>query len=337
MRKKFVRECQNSLLQIREDGLHGVNLASPKETLRGIDVLGDDLDRLVTASFAKYRWAHGKSPNLIDPKTFTERQLLFKFFGPVPAPSPSDKLRGPGFVPTSVRHLIKLPERPFIYDKPSLPRDDEIASKTFFYKSNHGSGTHKRIRFPLDENEREKLLRHAKRWLSRAHDKSLGLWWYETMPRNVFIEEDLGSDVADAPDWKFFVCNGRVEIFQVDVDRYSDHVQTLYDREGNFLPYELYYKSGAPVEMPKRLGDMIQVAEAIGQNFDFIRVDMFLKGDTLYMGEIGLVPNGTATAVRSPEMDERLGAAWTPPWLGYVQPGYPGGHYHQIQVADWTW
>ncbi|WP_165375363.1 hypothetical protein [Roseovarius nitratireducens] len=40
-----------------------------------------------------YRKNHGDWPDLIDPQTFTNKQLLFKFFGLIPRVTPSDKLR----------------------------------------------------------------------------------------------------------------------------------------------------------------------------------------------------------------------------------------------------
>jgi hypothetical protein len=305
--------------------------------MRGFEVLGDQLEDALTVSVKKYMLNHGRRPNLVNPRTFTEKQLLFKFFGPIPGPTPSDKLRSPAYTPLDVRPLVQLPKRPFIYAEPRLPEDAEIAPGNYFFKSNHGSGTNQRVVFPMANETRAVLLQRAATWISRAHNPGLSLWWYETMPRNVYIEEDLGSETSDAPDWKFFVCNGRVEIFQVDVDRSGNHVQTIYDRNGEFLPYELYFKSGKPVIMPARLEDMIRVAEAIGRNFDFIRVDLFLRDNSIYLGEIGLVPNGATKSIRSGEIDERLGAAWQAPWMGKVGKGFPTGHYDRITIGPESW
>ncbi|MCX7289429.1 MAG: ATP-grasp fold amidoligase family protein, partial [Rhodobacterales bacterium] len=262
---------------------------------------------------------------------------VFKFFGPITNATPSDKLRSAAYTPLDVRHLVHLPKRCFISSTASLPDDGEIAPGSYFFKSNHGSGTNQRVTFPMEAETRSALLKKAAVWLTKTHNEALSLWWYETMARNVYIEEDLGSEVSDAPDWKFFVCNGRVEIFQVDVDRSGDHVQTLYDRNGEFLPHELYFKSGNPVAMPAQLDNMIQVAEGIGRNFDFIRVDMFLKDGVIYLGEIGLVPNGASTAIRSREIDERLGGAWSAPWLGQVGHDFPSGHYDRISTGPDSW
>lgn len=328
-------EIADQLAVIRAEGLHGIDLPPPPHTQRGVDVFGRNLEANIRKSCQYYRKAHQRLPDLIAPRTFTEKQLLFKFFGPIPSPSPSDKLRSCAYLPVELRHLIHLPERFAITDRARVPGNDEVAPGSYYFKSNHSSRTNARVSYPLTDERRAALQPLAANWISRVHHRKLALWWYETMPRNLYLEEDLGSDTADAPDWKFFVCNGKVEIFQVDVDRSRDHVQTLYDRDGRYLPQELYYKTGTPVPMHDRLDDMIAVAEGIGRNFDFIRVDMFLKDGRIILGEIGLVPNGAGAKVRSDALDERLGAAWHAPWFGRVKPGFPGAHYDRIKVVDW--
>ena len=308
----------------------------PELCKRGLEVIGRRFDAHVERSCRIYNRRHQRQPNLVQPVTFTEKQVAFKFFGPIPtAPSPSDKLRSCAYLPPELRNLIRLPRRFAISDRARVPDNDEVGAGTYYFKSNHSSGTNRRVNYPLDDERRSALQTLAEEWISKVHSRRLSLWWYETMPRNLYLEEDLGSELADAPDWKFFVCNGRVEIFQVDVDRSRNHVQTLYERDGRFLPLELYYKSGAPVAMPTRLDDMIAVAEGIGRSFDFIRVDMFLKDDDIILGEIGLVPNGATVKIRSAELDERLGAAWHAPWLGHVEKGFPGGHYDLIHPVAW--
>lgn len=334
----LVRHVDSALRQIASEGLHGSEQRPPKGFRRGIDVFGPDLRDRVIKSSSAYRARHGRAPDLITPKSFTEKQVLFKFYAPVPvSPPPSDKLRSCAYVPEAVRGKVRVPRRLFVSGKAELPGNDALAPGSYFLKSNHGSGTNFRIQYPLGDEKRARFEATARRWLSLAHANSLSLWWNEAVQRNLYIEEDLGSIDADAPDWKFFVFNGRVEIFQVDVDRAGDHVQTIYDRAGNFLKQELYFKSGSPVEMPADLETMIEVAEAIGRHFDFVRVDMFRKDGAIYLGEIGLVMNGATLRIRSPELDDRLGGAWQAPWIGQVAANFSDGHYHAVQAGSWDW
>ncbi|KIT17676.1 ATP-grasp fold amidoligase family protein [Jannaschia aquimarina] len=308
-----------ALRRIFEEGLHGTRLPTPVGYARGFERFGDGLADAMGPSVRIFRRGHGDLPDLIAPRRFTERQLLFKFFAPIPLMSPSDKLGSRVYLPDAYRDRIRQPKVLWRSQRAELPANEAFPPGDVWFKSNHGSGTNQCIRYPLEPRRRRRLEATARDWLTRVHNARLALWWYESMDRFVYLEEDLRPASGEsAADWKFFVCNGRVALFQHDADRFGDHIQTLYDREGRFIPHELYAPTGDPVPMPDDLDIMIEAAEAVGQHFDFIRVDMFRLGETIYLGEIGLVPNGGRTPIRSPEIEERLAAAWSPPWLGEV-------------------
>lgn len=327
-----MKNVESALARISAERLHGSDQPPPNGFLRGIDVLGQELPKRIAGSCNAYRARHGRTPELIAPKTFTEKQVLFKFYAPVPiSPPPSDKLRNGVYIPEGTREKVTIPRRFCISDKPELPQNGDIGPGTYFFKSNHGSATNCRVTFPMNERTRTKLEAKARRWLSLVHGRGLSLWWNEAVERRVYLEENLGLADGDAPDWKFFVFNGKVELIQVDVDRFGDHVQTIYDRTGKFLDQELYFKSGPPVDMPVDLDAMIDIAEAIGRRFDFVRVDMFRMDGAIFLGELGLVLTGATLRVRSPELDERLGEVWKAPWIGRVAPGFAVGHY----ATDW--
>ncbi len=326
--RRYVRQSLNEILR---NGLHGIRLTAPEAFQRGVDVLGENLFPSMVRSVKAYQRNHGQFPDLITPETFTEKQVLFKFFGLVPTPSPSDKLRSVGYVPPALRGSFEVPKRIWVSDKPQLPKNGDVADGTYYFKSNHGSATNKPISYPISDSRKAKEERTARYWLTKIHNERLSLWWYETMPRNVYFEEDLRMPNGDAPDWKFFVCNGRVEIFQVDTGRHSNHIQTIYDRDGKFIDQELYYESGLPVKMPDFLPEMVALAEGIGKNFDFIRVDLFVFRQKIYLGEIGLVPNGATIRIRSPELDRRLGSSWSAPWLGEVERDWKDFHYSNVK------
>ncbi len=325
---RYVGRSLNEIFQL---GLHGTSRRPPDGFRRGVEVLGEDLLPAMTRSVRVYRRRHGRFPDLIAPKTFTEKQVLFKFFGLVPNPSPSDKLRSVGYVPAELRSSFELPRKIWVSDNPKLPNNGEVPDGKYYFKSNHSSGTNKPISYPISKFAKVKEEERARHWLEKTHNKKLSLWWYETMPRNIYFEEDLRMPNGDAPDWKFFVCNGRVEIFQVDTGRQTQHIQTVYERDGTFIDQELYFNSGPPVDIPALLPEMVSLAEGIGRNFDFIRVDMFVLRKKIYLGEIGLVPNGASTRIRSPELDDRLGSAWSAPWLGNVEADWEDFHYANVK------
>jgi len=322
-----------ALERIADEGLHGIHEPLPERYLRGVEMLGDAFAPGLVRSVEIYRKNHECWPDLIDPQTFTNKQLLFKFFGLIPRVTPSDKLRAHDWLPPHLHAQIRRPRILWRTDTPDLPGNEEIAPGTYWLKCNHGSGTNLPVTFPLDEDTRTELRRLTRRWLRRVHSTRLSLWWYELMDRAIYLEEDLREGMEDAADWKFYVCNGRVVVYQHDADRSGTHLQTVYSRLGTWLNKQLYVRKGRarPVAPPARLDLMVEGAEAIGQFFDFIRVDMFIRGGEVYLGEIGLVPNGCTKRIRDPELDWMLGGAWQAPWLGRVSPGFADGHY----ARDW--
>ena len=313
----FRRKVRRDLTTIRREGLHGINTPPRTGYSRGVEVLGEKLDKAVYLSAQSYRRRHKKPPDLIEPVQFTEKLLLYKFFGLIPtSPAPSDKLSCMHYVPDSHRHLVKAPARTWVRASAELPHNSEVPAGRYYLKSNHGCGTNLPVNFPLTQKERKKLQKLTNHWMTHIHSPKRSLWWYDTIDRRIYLEEDIADQSDTANDWKFFVFHGRVEIFQVDSDRRGDHTQTVYQRDGAYLDEELYYKNGAAVPMPPQLHTMIDVAEAIGQQFEFIRVDLFLQNSTIYLGEITLVPTGAVRQIRSSNLDTRLGEAWQPGWLG---------------------
>ena len=326
--ERFVRR---SLARIREEGLHGIHEAVPPRYLRGVEMLGEAFEPGLVRSVEIYHKNHARAPDLIDPQSFGNKQLLFKFFGLVPEITPSDKLRAQDWLSPDLRAQILRPRILWRGLTPDLPANDAIEPGTYWLKCNHGSGTNLPVTFPLSEEDRVELRLLTKRWLRRVHSTRLSLWWYELMAREIYLEEDLREGEGDAADWKFYVCNGRVVLYQHDADRSGTHLQTVYSRAGTWLNKQLYVRKGLarPVPAPERLELMVAAAEAIGQYFDFIRVDMFIRAGEIFLGEIGLVPNGCTKRIRDPELDWMLGGAWQAPWLGRVSAGFAEGHYRR--------
>ncbi|MFQ1702630.1 hypothetical protein ACJ5NV_18760 [Loktanella agnita] len=186
---------------------------------------------------------HGRLPNLLQPGTFTEKQLLFKFFAPIPIVSTSDKLGSRKYASHYLTEKVRIPRVVWASTTADIPKPGEVASGRYWFKSNHSSGTNMPVTLPLVHAQQELMKARANKWFERIHSRRLALWWYEIFPKQVYLEEDLSDgDGFSADDWKFFVSNGKVVIFQHDKDRHQNHIQTIFDRRGNHLNMELYYR-----------------------------------------------------------------------------------------------
>ena len=113
-------------------------------------------------------------------------------------------------------------------------------------KASHGCGFNRFvISGTLDDQGLRRLL---KSW------SGVDYFWrrresvYRRMTPSYFAEEFLGSDGVPPDDYKAFVFGGRVEFFQVDVGRFTDHRRLLLDRDWNSMNVE--YRYGPPAHAP---------------------------------------------------------------------------------------
>ena len=308
-----LRLAENVLSVADEQNLHGFHDPVPEGYRRGIDDHGTGAHGAfrIANSILRYAGNHGRLPDLLRPQGAIEKLNIWKHFGAMPIPTPADKLTAHEAVPAELSDRLIVPERPWVSSEPVLPHNGEIPDGTYYLKANHSHGALKLV-YPLTEAAREEAMVSARQGLAKDHGFWAGEWWYQHIERRVFLERHLlpAAD-SDVPDWKFWTFGGRVALVQVDLARSSDHVQLLHDRALTFLPHELFYKTGPTgIDRPDGYEDMIAIAEGIGRNLDFARVDLYHTDAGITVGEVTLCPVGARSKIRAPELDERLSTAW---------------------------
>jgi len=314
--KKFElrAHAQSSLNKIMHEGLYGVKEATPLGTLRGLDVLplGQILQKLSRATTI-FAYSRGELPDFIKPKSFYEKLVLSKFFGPVPMPSPADKLSVASFIPEDLRERVKM--IPVLWSghvpiTEALLQELNLAPGKYYAKSNCGSGTNFVFNWPADDKTVARLTALSQNWLKQVYGQKAGEWWYGLIRNQVFIEADFAPEAKSLTDWKFHTGGGRVLAMQIDRDRASNHSQLMYDREHNFLPGKMFFKTGKPDSKPVFFDEMRDIAEQIGAQFEFARVDFYYESDQFYLGEVTLAPLGGQRVPVSSQIDALMGAAW---------------------------
>ena len=184
----------------------------------------------------------------------------------------------------------------------------------FVVKPNHYSG---QIYFISDKSalDASSFARTLDGWLSSKYGVDQGEYWYAQIPPRIIFEEWLTQDGHRvAMDLKFYVFHGRVEAIHVNFDRFfGRHAKNFYSREWHKLPVKLYRpnETGAGLERPARLDDMIAIAEALGRDFDFVRVDLYCIDDArILFGEMTFAPDGGHGRYTPRTFDFELGKFW---------------------------
>jgi hypothetical protein len=259
--------------------------------------------------FALFIYKHKKLPNIISPETFNEKIQWRKINDRNPIFCKlADKVAVKDYI-ASLNLDVVIPK--IIWQSDSLSDFNfNILTEKFVLKANHASGTNLIIR-PGDMIDLQKLKLLEKEWRSIAIDETFVEWGYSQIPIKFFAEEFLDFDSFVPVDYKFWVFHGRVEFVQVDSDRYQGHKRAFYDRNWNKLPFLLTFPDVVnEIIQPKNLIRMIEIAEAIAGDLDFVRVDLYSDHLSVYFGEVTMYPDSGYGVFSPVGADLNIGKLW---------------------------
>lgn len=254
----------------------------------------------------------GYELNLSNPVSLNEKIVWKKIHDRNPLlPIVADKIRVRDFVRVVLgedynKILIPLycvAKDPFNIDFDRLPKE-------YIVKANHGSG----MNVIVDSNNlvpKEEILRLCRKWLREDYGR-LGLEWaYTVIPRRILVEQLVRNENGTlADDYKFHIINGKFEFVHINHDKFFDHSPSLYDNNWNKFPVSYKGKVGPDINRPKKLEQMIFIAESLGRYFDYIRVDLYLCNDRIYIGELTNYPASGSAKYSPVSFDFQMGSKW---------------------------
>lgn len=252
----------------------------------------------------------GYWPQIRKPRTFNEKLLHRKLYTDDERFARiEDKWAVREYVSERVGSDV-LPEVYCITDDP-WSIDFESLPSEYVVKPTHLSGPVVLVS-KEDQPDIEHIRREADEWLDRTHGVMKGEYWYSQIEPKIIVEERLhGRESAVPRDFKFFVFHGQAEYVQVDSNRYSNHMRRIYDREWNPQEFTLKFPLGAITEKPKNFDYMIEIAEALGSEFDFMRVDLYsTRKSGIVFGEMTVTPGSGGKQFRPIEYDFKFGSLW---------------------------
>lgn len=186
--------------------------------------------------------------------------------------------------------------------------------------SEPGSWVYRHVR--PEHAPRQEVIRIAQGWVAQLYGQGPNREWvYGRVPRQVIVEELLAAGGGAIPDdYKFFVFHGRCAFVQVDAGRFGRRTQDFFYPDWQHLPLS----AGPPWAEPEparpvRLAEMIDLAQRLGVDTDFVRVDLYDipddcgTGGRIVFGELTSFPAGGDSPFDPESFNEQFGHPWTVP------------------------
>ncbi len=260
-----------------------------------------------------YKKRMGEKLNLDNPKKYNEKIQRRKLEKNNPLYIKcADKIAVREYVKEKIGEKYLIP----LYlttDKLSLKNIEELPN-SFILKTNNASGTNI-IVFDKEKENLKKIIKLMNRYIKiRYGYVGLELFYNRIKPKIIAEKLILNENDEIPEDFKFhcFKKNGEFKIIITHMyDRSTTPKKNGYDENWNFLPYEMGFPTGnKPLERPKEIGEMLDIVKKLAEDFEYIRVDLYLVKNKIYFGELTITPGSGYSKFRPPEYDEVWGSYW---------------------------
>lgn len=200
-------------------------------------------------------------------------------------------------------------------DPAELSKASQSFKGLWVLKPNHGSQV---VRFCEGPIGVEDAIQATAGWVDLDVSKLLGEW-HATFARKLILAEESVAppDGGDLHDYKAFVFDGRPVIMLVCTGRFGSIRHTYY-RLPDWVRLDISDDNAPPgpaVAPPPELPLLIDAATRLGQDWDFIRVDMYARDGQVWLGELTPTPAAARTRIIPESFDRWLGDQWTLPDL----------------------
>ncbi len=232
----------------------------------------------------------GRWPNYRNPVTFNEhiQEYMLRCRDPL-LRTAADKLACRDYIARTVGPRYAVPLIGVWDDADAVPLD--TLPRPCVLKPNASSGAVILLKAGDVEVDKDTLRAMMRRWLRQDYYRLHREWCYRGLPRRIIAEKMLlGPNDQPPTDYKAYVIGGSVRYFHVDRDRFTHHTRNLYARDWTLMPLRWTLENHPPEPAPAPLAEMIEVAEELARPFEFLRVDLYVVKNRVYVGELTNYP-----------------------------------------------
>ena len=255
----------------------------------------------------RYWIEHGFLPDLDNPKRLSEKIHYLKLHDRSELRrTVADRLKVRDYVAEKIGDDYLIP---LIGHYDVLTKDIwEKLPERFALKANHGSAMVKIVYNKGIENFND-VKKLTDKWLKTDFHKIGREWVYKGLDRKILAEKLItGHDGSIATEYKFFCFHGEVKLVMVITDRFEQVKRSFYDV--NFKPVDtsLSDKRSNPAHThPPHAKQALKISEKLAEEFNFIRVDLYLAKNKIYFGELTNFPGNGFNRLEPDKFDLKYG------------------------------
>ncbi len=247
----------------------------------------------------EYRYVTGHKLNLTEPKRYTEKLQYLRLLS---YPNNKNVIQAAGRV--GLREFAKNRgfERFLIKSYGVFDNFDDIdfakLPDSFVIKCSHASGFNKII-YDKNEIDIKSLKKQFDKWMKTDYGFMTAEPHYSKIKPEIIIEELLLENGHLPIEYKIHVFNGKAKYMYVVTGRdssiyYNNYYidWTSFDR----AQFNHWTTSKETIKRPANWDEAVLLAESLASEFPFVRVDLYIIKDQIYISEMTFTPaKGTLT------------------------------------------
>lgn len=259
-----------------------------------------------------YRLYMGKSLNLRNPKSFTEKLNWLKVNQKDDSYSNLvDKYEVKKFVRTRLGNSDHIITNLGVWNSFDEIDFDSLPNQ-FVLKTTNGGGNSSVVickdksKLDIEECRKKLSLKSGKIFFwSREYP------YYKVKPR-IIAEEFISTDDDELSDYKIFCFNGEPKFLFVGTERQKKGTEVkfdFFDTEFNHLPIRNGHENSShPIPKPQNYDEMLEIAKKLSAGFPHVRVDLYNVNGKIYFGEMTFFHCAGFVPFEPDEWDDKFGA-----------------------------
>ncbi|RIV74387.1 ATP-grasp fold amidoligase family protein [Flagellimonas aequoris] len=259
-----------------------------------------------------YRKKFHRALNWEHPSTYQEKLQWLKLYHRLDIQTQcADKVNVRDYVSKVIGAKYLIPQ-PLVFGDVKKLKPENLPDYPFIVKCNHNSAAYTIVRDKSTVNWKKERIKFGNLLKQNYYYQSRE-WQYKNIVPKIIIEELLMDNQGNVPlDYKFYCFNGEPKAIHVSIKRDNVHYVIFFDLEWKKIPlkYEEYSNNNPfPIEKPKRLAEMADLARKLSHHYPFARIDFYHNNDEIYFGEITYDP-GSGLLHYEPEPYDQLMGDW---------------------------